>query len=83
MAGWHFATVPKDIFEDIKRNFGDMKRGWSSLLVVITVGKTSWKTSIFPDKETGGYLLPLKATVQKKENIVADTKVSLLLEIKV
>jgi len=83
MAGWYFATVPKDISADIKKQFGDMKRGWGSLPVNVTVGKTSWMTSIFPDKETGGYLLPLKADVRKKESIVADVKISLLLEIRV
>lgn len=83
MTSWHFVTVPKDVSEDIKHNFGDRKRGWGSLPVVVSIGNTSWKTSIFPDKETGGYLLPLKAVVRKKENIVADTNVSFLLEIKV
>jgi len=83
MAGWHFISVPKDISEDIKHNFGDLKRGWGSLPVVVTVGKTSWKTSIFPDKKDGGYLLPLKADVRKKEGILAEDKISLLLEIRI
>ncbi len=81
MAGWHFASVPKDISEDIKKNFGDRKRGWGSLPIIVTIGKTSWKTSIFPDKESGGYLLPLKAEVRKKENILADKDITLLIEI--
>lgn len=28
MAGWHFATIPQEISEDIKKQFGDLKRGW-------------------------------------------------------
>lgn len=83
MAGWHFATVPSDISEDIKQSFGDRKRGWGSLPIIATIGKTSWKTSIFPDKESGGYLLPLKAEVRKKENIVADKKINLTIKIRV
>ena len=83
MAGWHFVSIPQDVSENIKNNFGDMKRGWGSLPVMVTVGKTSWKTSIFPDKETKGYLLPLKAEVRKKEGIAADDKIELLLEIRV
>lgn len=78
---WHFVSIPQDISEDIKNNFGDMKRGWGSLPVMVTIGKTSWRTSIFPDKKAGGYLLPLKADVRKKEGIVADDKIELLLEI--
>ncbi len=83
VAGWHFASIPQDISEDIKHNFGDRKRGWGSLPVVVTIGKTDWKTSIFPDKKAGGYLLPLKANVRKKEGINADDKITLLLEINV
>jgi hypothetical protein len=63
--------------------FGNLKRGWGSFPVIVTVGATNWKTSIFPDKKTGEYLLPLKAGVRKKEGIVADNTISLLLEIRV
>jgi len=80
---WHFASVPHDISENIKQHFGDMKRGWVSLHVVVTMGKTSSKTSIFPDKEKDGYLLPLKTEVRKKEGIVADSSIFLLLEIRI
>lgn len=83
MAGWHFASVPQDISEDIKQHFGDRKRGWGSLPVLVTIGTTNWKTSIFPDKKSGGYLLPLKADVRKKEKISADDKIQLSLEISI
>lgn len=81
-AGWHFITIPKGIAEDINKHFGDLKRGWGSIQVIVTIGATSWKTSIFPDKESGSYLLPVKAQVRKEENVVAEHKVDLLLEIK-
>ncbi|MDQ3008869.1 MAG: DUF1905 domain-containing protein [bacterium] len=83
MAGWHFAMIPPDISADIKKQFGDNKRGWGSLPVNVTTGKTTWKTSIFPDKESGGYLLPLKADVRKKEGIKAGATIILLIEIRV
>ena len=69
MAGWHFISVPKKQSLGIKKLFGTMMRGWGSLPVSVTIGKTRWKTSIFPDKKSGTYLLPLKADVRKKENI--------------
>lgn len=53
----------------IKREFVFTERGWGSHRVTVTVGKTSWDTSIFPDKKSGSYVLPLKADVRKKENI--------------
>ncbi len=68
-AGWHFISIPKEQSEEIKKNFGSTSKGWGSLPVTVTVGKTTWKTSIFPDKKLGCYLLPLKAIIRKKEGI--------------
>ena len=39
--------------------------------VTAIVGDTSWQTSIFPAKEVGGWLLPVKAAVRKAEGLVA------------
>jgi hypothetical protein len=83
MGGWHFITIPTDVSRQIRETFGDMKRGWGSLSVVATVGSTTWKTSIFPDKTAGAYVLPLKADVRKKENIAEGDTVSVLLEVAV
>ncbi|MEK7132256.1 MAG: DUF1905 domain-containing protein [Patescibacteria group bacterium] len=83
MAGWHFMSVPKKQSEEIRKLFGAMKRGWGSLPVMVTIGKTSWKTSIFPDKKVNAYLLPLKANVRKKENVSAGDIITFSLEIRV
>ena len=80
---WHFVSLPKPDSEEIKTLFGEMKRGWGSLPVQVTIGKTSWKTSIFPDKKSGQYLLPLKAQARKAENISAGGTISLTIEVKV
>ena len=81
MAGWHFASVPKKQSKNIKDRFSVMKRGWGSLPVIAAIGQTRWKTSIFPDKKTGTYLLPLKASVRKAESFTAGGTIALLLEI--
>lgn len=81
VAAWHFITLPKKESENITKRFGLMKRGWGSLPVIVTIGKTSWKTSIFTDKKRGGYLLPLKSEVRKKEHLVAGQTVSFHLAI--
>lgn len=81
MAGWHFVTIPHDISEDIKNNFGDMKRGWGSLPVIVTIRKTNWKTSIFPVKKTKQYLLPIKVEIRKKEGITTGDSLNLFLEV--
>ena len=79
---WHFASVPKKMSETITKNRKGMKRkGWGSVPVVVTLGKTSWQTSIFPDKREEAYILPLKAEVRKKEGIRQGDKVTFIIEI--
>jgi hypothetical protein len=78
---WHFVTVPQKEFKDIQKRFGMLARGWGSLPVMVTIGKTTWKTSIFPDKKTGTYLLPLKVVVRKQENIHRGDTIAFALEI--
>lgn len=69
MAAWRFLTVPKKDSEAIKKRYGAQARGWGSLPVAVKIGKTEWNTSIFPDKKSGTYLLPLKAAVRRAEGI--------------
>jgi hypothetical protein len=82
MAGWHFLTLPKKEGADIKLKFGKQAKGWGSLPVSVTLGTTTWSTSIFPDSKMGSYLLPLKASVRKKEDIVAGDMVTFTLTLR-
>jgi len=78
---WHFITVPKEISDEIRFFIGDFKKGWGSVPVTATIGKTTWKTSIFPDKETHCYFLPLKADVRNAENIGEGDEVSFVIRV--
>jgi hypothetical protein len=76
MSGWHFIDVDKKNSEAIKATqMGMPRRGWGSIPVTVKLGKSEWKTSIFPDK-SGAYVLPLKAAVRKQERIAADDVVA-------
>lgn len=81
-AAWHFVTLPQKESEMIREVFSEVKRGWGSLPVKVTVGETTWNTSIFPDRKRGAYLMPLKAEVRKKESIHDQDEILLQLEIK-
>jgi hypothetical protein len=81
-ASWHFVTLPIRQSEEIRGRFGGFKRGWGSLPVNATIGKTTWRTSIFPDKKADAYLLPLKADVRKCENIGIGDSICLTIEIR-
>ena len=80
-SGWHFVGVTKKFGKEIKENFGKNCRGFGSLRVMVTVGKTSWQTSIFPDKASGTYVLPIKAFVRKRENIEAGDRLTYQLKL--
>jgi len=80
--GWTFVTLPPDCAEQIRFYTGRNKgRAWGMIKVSACIGASSWETTIWPDKASGSFLLPIKAAVRKKEGIAAgDTaKVSLRL----
>jgi hypothetical protein len=80
MSGWHFVGIPKKESEEIKKTC-KIKIGFGSIPVIVRLGKTIWKTSIFPDKKSGTYLLPLKSEIRKKENIISGDVVPLTIQI--
>ncbi|HVE80957.1 MAG TPA: DUF1905 domain-containing protein [Candidatus Dormibacteraeota bacterium] len=80
-AAWYFVSIPNPYSKEIKKYFGEAARGWGSLPVKVTLGSTVWKTSIFPDKKLGEYLLPLKAEIRKREKITKDSTISFRIEI--
>ncbi len=80
MAGWHFVGVPRAESALIKQGV-KVKAGFGSIPVEVTVGKQIWTTSIFPDKKSGQYLLPLKVAVRKKEGIYADDTIKIRIKL--
>ena len=80
-ASWHFLTIDGQAAEDIhgtvlmRRLEGGRRRGWGSVRVTAEIGETNWQTSLFPSKEQGGWLLPVKAAVRKAENLTAGDEV--------
>ncbi|HEY1105786.1 DUF1905 domain-containing protein [Agromyces endophyticus] len=63
---WFFVDVPPEPSADIADR-PRMPRGFGSAPVTVTVGETTWRTSIFPSGDT--YALPLKRAVLDAEAI--------------
>ena len=61
--GWHFITLDKKISEKIRAVY---TKGF--VKVNVTVGKTTWVTSLFPHKQAG-YLLCISKKVRRIEGI--------------
>lgn len=71
-AAWHFVSLPEDVADTIEfaAEADGLTRGFGSVRVEVTVGATTWRTSLFPDAERGTYILPVKRAVRDAEGLV-------------
>jgi hypothetical protein len=68
-ATWHFLSVPEEDADDIDERFGHRAAGFGSIRVEVTIGSSTWQTSVFPDTKRATYVLPVKAAVRKAEGL--------------
>ncbi|MEQ1701147.1 MAG: DUF1905 domain-containing protein [Ilumatobacteraceae bacterium] len=68
-ATWRFVTLPFDVTDEIDDLTSHATRGFGSVRVTVTVGATTWTTSVFPSKEHKSFILPVKAQVRKAEGL--------------
>jgi hypothetical protein len=78
-AGWFFVSLGKKESAQIKWMEGIKKVGLGYVCVQAQVGKTKWKTTLFPTK-AGPYLIAIKAIVRKKEALQAGDMVTIKIE---
>jgi len=81
-AAWHFVYIDKKHAEQIKKDFGGLGRGFGAVPVEVTLGKTKWKTSIFPSKKDQTYILPLKSQVRRAEGVFDGDEIKFTIKIK-
>lgn len=67
--GWFFVTLPEDTSDEIAEASEGATGGFGSVRVEVTCGKTTWRTSLFPSKEAGAYVLPMKRSVRQAEGL--------------
>ena len=77
---WVFVTLPEVVSDEIEATVAT-KGGFGSVKVHASIGRTTWSTSLFPDKSRRAYILPIKKAVRTEESIdVGDSvTVSLLM----
>jgi hypothetical protein len=66
---WTFVSLPARASEEIRELADGPRRGFGSVRVRVTIGGSTWRTSIFPDSAGGGYVLPIKGAVRKAESL--------------
>lgn len=77
----HFISVPAELAGEIKAHSILVRRGFGSVKVEATVHDFTWRTSVFPSKDTGGYFLPVKMEVLRNTGIVRGDDVTVELEL--
>ena len=80
---WTFVTVPPDVsaaIEDAADSLGP-RAGFGSVKVQARAGETVWRTSVFPDSESGGFVLPVKRAVREALGVGLGDEITLVLEV--
>lgn len=80
-ASWFFIVLSGDVVGEIHYAAMGRTGGFGSVKVRATIGDTTWETSLFPSKEMGGFMLPVKAAVRKAEGLAEGDEVALTLRI--
>jgi len=78
-APWYFVTVPEEQCRDIKAISGVVTYGWGMIPVTVHIGKSKWKTSLWPKE--GSYIVPIKTSVRKAENLEEGDSVTIRLDV--
>jgi hypothetical protein len=76
---WFFASLPKEYYDALRNIASSTTRGFGSIKIKATIGASTWNTSIFPDTKSSTYLLPVKKSIRKAENINTGDKVDIYL----
>jgi hypothetical protein len=74
-----FVAVPEEPSSALKAISPSVTYGWGVIPVHARIGKTEWKTSLFPKE--GRYLVPIRMSVQKSENLDVGDCVVIQLEV--
>ena len=79
-APWYFVTVPAKQSRDLKAILGFVTYGWGMIPADVRIGKTEWTTALWPKDRR--YIVPIKASVRKAENLEKGAKVTVRLEVR-
>ncbi len=80
-APWHFLTVPEEQSGALEATSKLVSYGWGMIPVTARIGRTEWKTSLFP--KDGRYLVPLKTWVREAEGVEVGHTVTVRLAVTV
>lgn len=85
-ASWVFLSLPPEYAETVKLagflSLAGPRRGWKLVRVTADADGVRWDTSLFPDKASGSYILPVKASVRRSLGVAAGDRITLTLHLR-
>ena len=79
-APYLFVAIPEGPSLGLKAISTEVSYGWGVIPVQARIGETVWKTSLFP--KDGRYLVPIRMSVQKAENLAEGDEVRVQIEVR-
>ena len=76
---WVFVNLPDDVADEIEDAAPEPRRGFGAVRVEVTVGASTWRTSVFPSKEAKTFVLPVKRAILKAEKLAVGETVAVSL----
>ncbi|MBA8793878.1 hypothetical protein FHX74_001483 [Friedmanniella endophytica] len=67
LAPWYFVSVPALLVEQLHELSGRLSYGWGMIPAEVRVGRTTFATALWP--KDGGYIVPIKADVRRREHL--------------
>ena len=77
---YYFVTVPEDESQAL-HDVAHVSYGWGMIPVTARIGRTRWTTSLWP--KDGGYVVPVKTDVRRREKLELGDTVRIRLTIDV
>ena len=75
------AAIAQGYEPELRDRVGPRGPGFGSVRVTATVGSSTWDTSVFPDKATGSFVLPVKKEVRGANDLLAGDAVEVQLRV--
>ncbi len=77
---WWFVSLPAGLSEEIA-DTPIPPRGFGSRRVRVTIGSSTWETSVFPESKGGVYVLPVKKAIRAAEGLDEGARVEVTLDL--
>jgi hypothetical protein len=66
---WFFVRLPIETADEVRDLTTGPPTGFGSVKVEVTIGSSTWRTSVFPETAAGTFVLPVKKAVRAAEDL--------------